>query len=525
MAWFDDVWLKEVFANFMAAKIVNPAFPEIDHDQAFLVDHYPKAYAVDRTEGANPIKQDLDNMNMAGTLYGSIIYHKAPVVMLQLENMIGEETLKRGLRQYLNTYSYGNADWDDLVGILDILTDDDLASWSEVWVKEPGMPAYEVVYEKGERILVQTDPLKGSRRWPQMLHPVFIVGDEIIDHTILVQELKTEVPINLEADRFFVNGNGEGYGYFKYSERDLDYLTAEALFSYSAKFRSSVYMSVWENLLNGNLSPISMADAFSVYLKNENDELNINLLLGYYKNFFWKYSDRAMRQSLVKWGEPILWDKIQQEKNSSVQSAYYKTYQATALSATGMSNLFHIWNGELNVDGLQLSSNDLTTLAFELAVRSDLDELQFEVDHVLEYQQASIENPDKKKRMAFIIPSLSRDEEVRDAFFESLKDPSNREHEPWVQTALHYLHHPLRASQSEKYIQPSLHMLQEIQETGDIFFPMGWLQATLSGHQSAKAAGIVKIYLNNNPNLDPKLRLKVLQAADPLFRASKMVSK
>ncbi len=41
MRWFDDVWMKEVFANFMAAKIVNPSFPEINHDLRFLLAHYP----------------------------------------------------------------------------------------------------------------------------------------------------------------------------------------------------------------------------------------------------------------------------------------------------------------------------------------------------------------------------------------------------------------------------------------------------------------------------------------------------
>ena len=56
MRWFDDVWMKEVFANFMAAKIVNPSFPAVNHDLRFLLDNYPAAYAVDRTAGTNAIR-------------------------------------------------------------------------------------------------------------------------------------------------------------------------------------------------------------------------------------------------------------------------------------------------------------------------------------------------------------------------------------------------------------------------------------------------------------------------------------
>src|SRR5918993_2069298 len=63
MRWFNDVWTKEVFANFMAAKIVRPAFPEINHELRFLFSHYPAAYDVDRTAGTNAIRQRLDNLD------------------------------------------------------------------------------------------------------------------------------------------------------------------------------------------------------------------------------------------------------------------------------------------------------------------------------------------------------------------------------------------------------------------------------------------------------------------------------
>ena len=130
MRWFEDVWMKEVFANFMAAKIVNPSFPELDHDLRFLLAHYPAAYAVDRTEGANPIRQPLENLNEAGSLYGAIIYQKAPIVMRQLERLVGESMLRDGLREYLATYRFANASWPELIEILDRNSPLDLQAWS-----------------------------------------------------------------------------------------------------------------------------------------------------------------------------------------------------------------------------------------------------------------------------------------------------------------------------------------------------------------------------------------------------------
>jgi aminopeptidase N len=136
MRWFSDVWLKEVFANFMAAKIVNPAFPQLNHELRFYLNHYRSAYNVDRTQGTNPIRQRLDNLNEAGSLYGPIIYQKSPIVMRQLEQMLGEEPFRDGLRRYLARFSYGNATWDELIGIFG----PDLSQWSRLWIDTPGRP-------------------------------------------------------------------------------------------------------------------------------------------------------------------------------------------------------------------------------------------------------------------------------------------------------------------------------------------------------------------------------------------------
>jgi aminopeptidase N len=88
MKWFDDVWLKEVFAGFMADKIVAEQFPDHNHTLQFVLTHYPRALSVDRTEGTHPIRQQLANMKQAGTLYGPIIYNKAPIVFRQLETIM-----------------------------------------------------------------------------------------------------------------------------------------------------------------------------------------------------------------------------------------------------------------------------------------------------------------------------------------------------------------------------------------------------------------------------------------------------
>jgi aminopeptidase N len=160
MNWFNDVWMKEVFANFMADKIVNPLFSNINHDLQFLTAHYPRAFSVDRTKGSNAIRQELNNLENAGSLYGSIIYNKAPIMMRQLELLLGEESFRTGIQTYIKTYANKNVDWNDLVLILDKKTKLDLEQWSDVWVNSAEVVS--LLYSKFISCLLIKNPLNNQ---------------------------------------------------------------------------------------------------------------------------------------------------------------------------------------------------------------------------------------------------------------------------------------------------------------------------------------------------------------------------
>ncbi len=84
-----------------------------------------------------------------------------------------------------------------------------------------------------------------------------------------------------------------------------------------------------------------------------------------------------------------------------------------------------------------------------------------------------------------------------------------------------YLNHPLREAHARAVRPAGLELLQEIQRTGDIFFPTRWTEATLWGHQSPEVASAVRTFLASHPSLPTRLRWTLLSAADELFRASK----
>ena len=526
MNWFDDVWTKEVFAGFMGSKIVNPSFPEINHELRFL-SNYSSAYGVDRSLGANEIRQPLKNLNLAGTLYGSIIYAKAPVVMKQLELLVGEKTFQKGMQIYLSNYAYDNATWPDLIRILDNLSEEDLTAWSRVWVDEPDRPIveYDLVIDQDDQIrelkLKQSDPKNNNRIWMQNLQ--LRLGYENNDVLLPIYFNDKEIKI-LEAEGLrkpnyiLPNGVGVGYGYFKMDSGTRSFLLENLPKINDPYLRGIIWLNVWEDMLNGNIKPVEMIELCINALKTEDDILNTQRILTRLNSTFWNFLTQDQRQDKAVELESILSQHMNEANTLTTRSMYFRSLRSMILTDNGYEWLKSVWMKTDSIKGVTLSERDYITIASELALRGKNDNKE-----ILNTQLNRISNPDRKSRFKFIMPSLSNDLIVRDEFFESIKIEENREVEPWVQSGVTYLHHPLRVKESEKYIRPSLELLEEIQKTGDIFFPARFVGATLSRHQSLSAKNIVNQFLEDYPNYSPPLKLKILQAADNLFRASTIV--
>jgi aminopeptidase N len=529
MRWFNDVWMKEVFANFMAAKIVNPSFPTVNHDLRFLLSNYPAAYEVDRTPGANPIRQQLDNLNEAGGMYGAIIYQKAPVVMRHLEALLGADNFRDGLREYLKAHAFANATWSDLINVLDARTPTDLQAWSKVWVDQPGRPSIETILDVKNGTITrlafrQHDPWNRNLVWPQQLR-VAIGGhapQQIINVEMSGREVDVPQATGQPAPRYVLpSAAGWAYGDFSLDKTTLAYLMTNLPEVSDPLTRGSAWVTLWDALLDGDVPPDQFLDLTLRALPRETDEQMTSRVLGYASNAWWRFLDQAQRTSRAPRFESLLREGLASAGTPSQKASWFGTLRNISLTPPTVAWLRQVWEKKESVAGLPLAEADYTSLALELAVR--------QVDgwsEILKTQLSRIENPDRRGRFQFVMPSLSADPAEREKWFLSLKDVGNRRREPWVLEGLSYLHHPLRAEASKKYVRPSLDMLWEIQKTGDIFFPKRWLDSTLGGHQTKDVADTVRAFLKSLPAQYPeRLRNITLQSADELYRAAEITKK
>ena len=533
MKWFNDVWMKEVFANFMAAKIVNPSFPEINHELRFLFAHYPAAYDVDRTPGTHPIRQRLDNLNEAGGLYGAIIYQKAPIVMRQLETIVTPDGLRDGLRVYLQRHAYGNASWPDLIALLDERTKENLAGWSHAWVEEAGRPILTTRVSRNADDLTfeEADSIAGrGLTWIQHAAVVVDFGDVsyVTDFILGKRNPPGGGERHTVSDRaaapfryVLPTGGGLAYGDVILDPDSRKYLTMHLGDVRDPLTRGAALVTLWEEMLGARVTPDAIFDMLTAALPRESDELNVQRMLSYLQHVFWKFLPAGERDARAPTLEKMLRAGMTRATSSSLKSAWFNALRDTARTPATVDWLQRVWQGTEKVEGLTLAEPDYITLALELAVREVPSWKQ-----ILDEQTAHIQNPDRKAQFQFVRPALSADVAARDAFFASLADVKNRRREAWVLQGLGYLHHPLRAPAAEKHIAPSLDMLREIQRTGDIFFPKRWVDATLSGHQSASAAKVVSAFLGNLASVYPeRLRRIVLASADELFRARRLLER
>jgi aminopeptidase N len=171
MRWFDDLWLKEGFANYMAAKASAALLPQYPAWNAF---HALKtsAYRTDVTRGTTAIYQPIPNLASAKSAYGNIVYSKAPAILKQAEFSLGEAVFERALRDFVRRHAYGAAQWSDLVRAFERASGKNLQRWADAWVKRRGMPAVRLAWQPDrhgalERLsLAQQDVLGEGGLWP-----------------------------------------------------------------------------------------------------------------------------------------------------------------------------------------------------------------------------------------------------------------------------------------------------------------------------------------------------------------------
>lgn len=504
MRWFDDVWTKEVFANYFAARMAEPLFPNINHALNRIKIHTSAALSEDRTEGSTSIHQSLDNLSNAGLIYGQTIYNKAPVVMDKLVEIMGEEAFRKGIQEYLTTYAYANASWDDLVAILDKYSDADLAMFSDVWVNQRGMPHIKFERKNNRLCISQSDPLGRGLHWPQSFSIDVVADGTTTRHEVVMTDKEVVMEI-ANIDYIIPNSDGRGYGLFIVEDSNIKTLLSTWPTITDELMRQASIMNLKELYEANIIGEKEWYESLVAGLKTESNALVASTLCSYIAEPL-----HALHSAEA---EAELFAMSESHALVSCRQQLMRLLMQVATSEDVNGKFYAIWQ-EGNHPYLSIS--DYMTLSYELSLR-----FPERYNEIATTQRERITDEERRRQFDFIIRAVDPSAEAQEQLFTELLEPAFRRIEPWAATALAYLSHQLRDKESAHYIYRGLDELREVQRTGDIFFPRNWAGALLGSHRSREAYDELQRWLNDNSDYPPLLRNKILQAAHPLSRVQR----
>ncbi len=329
MKWFDDLWLKEGFAEFMAYKTLEKVMPEANAWKVFYERNKQAAYLTDSTKGTTPIYQEIANLSAAKSAYGNIVYRKAPSFLRQAEFYLGPDKFQTSVRAFLKKHEYANAGWEDLVKEFETASNSNLTYWANGWVTKRGMPIFRMKIESQSKIIdmrnrspketylifSQNDVLGGQNQWIEKLQLFYVYesgkrrteeltfnkGDKELEEywgTDLKGFASKETVTDLRPPEFiFPNYGDYGYGIFLLDNKSRDYVLKNIQNEKDDFLRTMMWGSLWDSVRAGELDPKVYVELVVKNLATEQDESTIQSLLSRVStamNYYISYGNAAV---------------------------------------------------------------------------------------------------------------------------------------------------------------------------------------------------------------------------------------
>jgi alanyl aminopeptidase len=226
-AWWDDIWLNEAFATWIAAKMVDEWRPDYERGAARSAER-AEAIAEDMLDSARRIREPIVSRGDIFNAFDSITYQKGATVIDMFEGWIGKEPFRLGVRRYLESRRDGNATADDFLRALGAAKNQPIAAAFSTFLDQNGVPQVEVALHcagSGAKIALSQHrlvplgaPQHGDQRWQI---PVCVrYGDGAATRQSC--SLLADKSVTLEVKRCprFVVANAGGRGYYVADYRD-----------------------------------------------------------------------------------------------------------------------------------------------------------------------------------------------------------------------------------------------------------------------------------------------------------------
>lgn len=278
MRWWNGLWLNEAFATFMEMLAVDAFKPEWRRWDSFTVSR-AAALQVDGLKSTRPIEFPVEKPEEAAGMFDVLTYEKGASVLRMLEQYLGAEAFRDGIRSYLRRHEYANAETTDLWDALEDSARRPVRALMDSWIFQAGYPLIDVARDRRGLVLSQRifrylqDGDDRARKWHV---PIFLrMGSErdAVHRTVLLtgRELRVELPDG--ADWVVVNAGGHGFYRVRYSPDLMTALQQGLQTNLLPAERFGLINDAWATTLAG-LTPLTDYLSLIDLLRDETD-LNV----------------------------------------------------------------------------------------------------------------------------------------------------------------------------------------------------------------------------------------------------------
>jgi aminopeptidase N len=525
MRWFDDLWLKEGFSTYVAARMQDELDPGSEAWKTFYLRNKPLAYATDQTSGTTPVWQELANLDLAKSNYGPIVYNKAPAILKQLNFMVGDSAFRAGLTLFLQRHAYANATWRDLLAALEETSGMELDVFGEQYILRAGMPVVETALQVrggtiGSLSLRQRPAreLPGDRGglWPlhTQVRLAYTGREDVVIPVSGAQELiDVGAARGLPAPDYVWSNDGDyGYGLFLLDERSREFVAEHVGDEEDGLRRAMLWGALWDEVREARMDPARFARIAMRELPRERDEQIAGLNMGRAWTALSTYAAREANDPLYgEWERLLLARSADSALSYGARKAALDMLVGTARTDAGRALLREYLAGTRTFEGEAVKQPTRWGIVERLIALGEA-----EPDALIAAESARDTTPDAGRR-AFIAGASLPAADVKAQYFGRFLDDPNL-NEEWVTGAAGNFNAPLHSALTLRYLRPSLDRLEWIRDNRRIFFLPRWISAFIGGHHSAEALKIVDRFLVETPELPIDIRRKVLQSRDELER-------
>lgn len=320
MKWWNDLWLNESFATFMATKAVDSLYPEWDFWDQFLISEMTGGLSLDSLKSSHPIDVPVKSPADVRQIFDEISYNKGGCVLMMLENFIGQENFQKGLHGYLKKNEYSNATTEDLWNSLGSASRQPVRQMMNTWIRQVGYPVIDAKVKDSKIRLTQKRFLLESKGKPKPGNWIIPLSVRT-EGKVISKLMKGPVTISYK-DWFKINDGQKGFYRVKYDELTLESLgRLIEVKAISNVNRWSIHHDIYALCISNQLSLRKYLD-FVQHYEQEDDYVvlsdivsSLNFLYTLLsKEEFWPEIKEFNHTFFSKIFDKLGWDPIEGEK-------------------------------------------------------------------------------------------------------------------------------------------------------------------------------------------------------------------